>query len=239
VQASSKACFYDLRTVRRLGYAVSLYSASYGGGGRPAHAAAAVVVDAAAAGAAVVPASAPGPEADGDNNGNDNNGDNDDDPLRPRAIKHLCIRVQSPATEPERLAAAAKEWLSSFRAELEGMPDADLDAHRAALCSRYLEPARSLADAAARCWRPVRSSRRDWRWRERKAAAAGALGRADLLAFYDAHLDPARSAAMVVMVKGGGGGKKAEGERAGEEAAAAASRALRPPPLVGAFFFGA
>jgi insulysin len=198
VQAAAKACFHELRTVRRLGYSVALYSASYGGGGRPMSPHAPAAVDAA---------------------GGDGNGDDDgNDPctsFAPHPIRHLHIRVQSPSTEPEALANAAREWLASFRATIETMPEQDLAAHLAALGTRYLEPARSLADAASRCWRPIRSSRRDFEWRERKARAAAGLRREDLLAFYDAHLDPQRAAAMVVMVKGGGGGGGGAAEQQG------------------------
>jgi insulysin len=217
VQASSKACFHELRTVRRLGYSVSLYSASYGGGGRPAAARSPAAVDAVDGG--------------GDGDGNQ-------DPVRPRPIRHLCIRVQSPSTEPAALAAAAAEWLSGFRAALRAMPDDDLRAHLESLRARYLEPARSLADAAARAWRPLRGSRRDFAWRERKARAAGRLGREDLIAFYDAHLDPAASAALVVMVEGAKAAAKGEEEEEEEQGARAAGGGLRPPPLPATRVFG-
>jgi insulysin len=211
VQASAKACFHELRTVKRLGYSVALYSASYGGGGRPMAAHAPAAVDAAAA------------NGDGD--------DGCDDPVRPRPVRHLCIRVQSPSTEPDALASAAAEWLSSFRATLESMPDDDLASHRAALQARYLEPARSLADAASRAWRPLKGSRRDFAWRERKARAAGLLKREDLLAFFDAHLDPANAAALVVMVQGGKEGKE-------DKEPTARPGGLRAPPLPAARVFG-
>jgi secreted Zn-dependent insulinase-like peptidase len=216
VQAAAKACFHELRTVRRLGYSVALYSASYGGGGRPLAPHAPAAVDAADDGD---PPSCGPPSSSA---------------TAPHPIRHVQIRVQSPSTEPEALAAAAAEWLTSFRAVIQAMPDADLSSHKSSLSTRYLEPARSLADASSRCWRPIRSFRRDFAWRERKAKAAAMLTRDDLLAFYDACLDPAKAATMVVMVKGGGGG--AGGGGGGEEGVersggGGGGGSIRPPPL--------
>ncbi|KAF8073057.1 PXM16 [Scenedesmus sp. PABB004] len=139
----------------------------------------------------------------------------------------LVLRVQSPATPPDALASAARAWLGGFRPELAAAAaGALLDAHKQALRDKYLEPPKTLAEAARRTWGPIAARHLDWARRRAKAAAVAALTAEDLLAFYDdvLHPDAPRHAALSVQLWGGAGG----GEAAVDAAAAAGAAVVLP-----------
>jgi hypothetical protein len=105
-----------------------------------------------------------------------------------------------------------------------------------ALQQRYLEPPKSMRDAAVRAWRPIERRSLDWARRAAKAEAAGALSRGDLLAFYDSHLSPGspRYRHMVTQIWGGG---QAGGATGGLEEGGAAPDGV--PPVACEFEVGA
>ncbi|GBF97149.1 insulin-degrading-like metalloprotease [Raphidocelis subcapitata] len=146
----------------------------------------------------------------------------------------LAVRVQSPEAPPALLAARVSEWLAAFRGELEGLADEEVENHKRALCERYLEPPKSLRDAALRAWRPIERRTLDWARRQAKADAAARITKADLTAFFDRHLSPASPGYRLLCTQIWGGGAPAAGAAGGaaEEAAAAAVAAAEGAPPV-------
>lgn len=89
-----------------------------------------------------------------------------------------------------------------------------------ALSAKYLDPPKSLQEAAKRSWRPIRERTLQWDRRRQKAAAAQALTAQQLLQFFDQklHPDAAQHQALCVQLWGGRKGALAA---AGEQGAAA------------------
>ncbi|KAF6262496.1 Metalloenzyme, LuxS/M16 peptidase-like protein [Scenedesmus sp. NREL 46B-D3] len=137
----------------------------------------------------------------------------------------LMVRVQSPSKRPDALAAAVRAWLAGFRVELQEMAaGVVLQNQKKALVAKYLDPPKSLQEAAKRAWRPIRERTLQWDRRRQKATAAQALTAQQLLEFFDAHLCPAavQHKALCVQVWGGRKGMlAAAGASAGEKGTAA------------------
>jgi hypothetical protein len=74
-----------------------------------------------------------------------------------------------------------------------------------ALVAKYMEPARSLGEAARRAWAPVETRTLDWNRRAAKAAAAQEITAAQLLQFYEeyVHPDGCHHAALAAQLWGG------------------------------------
>jgi hypothetical protein len=89
-----------------------------------------------------------------------------------------------------------------------------------ALTAKYLDPPKSLQEAAKRSWRPIRERTLQWDRRRQKAAATQALTAQQLLQFFDTNLHPdgMLHKALCVQIWGG---RKGAGAAAGEQDAAA------------------
>ncbi|KAG2488331.1 hypothetical protein HYH03_013181, partial [Edaphochlamys debaryana] len=127
----------------------------------------------------------------------------------------LSLRIQSPDRDPAALRQAVAAWLEGFAQELRDLPPERLSAFKASLLQRYREPPRSLAEAARRCWQPVRHRGYAFDRRERKARALEGLGLQDLVAFFEAHALPSAPSARLLCCE-------LWGAAAGGDAAAAA-----------------
>ncbi|KAG1681130.1 hypothetical protein FOA52_015572 [Chlamydomonas sp. UWO 241] len=156
----------------------------------------------------------------------------------------FAVKVQSPHARASVLRDRITAWLSDFAAELGEIPEERLADFKAALRERYDDPPKSLSDAAARAWGPIRRGTLDFGARQAKAAALQGLDRAQLLAFYNECVRPggARAAALCCEVQGratggprprvasleggggGGGGGDGGGAEGGEEEEEAGGR---------------
>jgi hypothetical protein len=95
-----------------------------------------------------------------------------------------------------------------------------------ALTAKYLDPPKSLQEAAKRSWRPIRERTLQWDRRRQKAVATQALTAQQLLQFFDTYLHPdgVQHKALCVQIWGGSKGVlAAAGAAAGEQGAAADS----------------
>lgn len=59
----------------------------------------------------------------------------------------LVVRVQSPTTAPDAIAAAVRAWMGGFRAELQELAQQKLDSHKqvcvdVCMCERKIQPER-------------------------------------------------------------------------------------------------
>jgi hypothetical protein len=88
-----------------------------------------------------------------------------------------------------------------------------------ALAAKYLDPPKSLQEAAKRSWRPIKERTLQWDRRRQKAAAAQAVTAQQLLEFFDAYLHPdaAQHKALCVQLWGG---RKGSIAAAGEQGSA-------------------
>lgn len=86
---------------------------------------------------------------------------------------------------------------------------------KASLRQRYLEPPKSLADAAGRPWHKIHDGTHDFSHRADKAAALEPLLLEDLLTFYDEHLRPGAAGERLLVAQVWGG------RQGGDEAALA------------------
>ncbi|WIA09303.1 hypothetical protein OEZ85_008710 [Tetradesmus obliquus] len=130
---------------------------------------------------------------------------------------------QSPATQPDALAAAVRGWLCGFRQELQQMASGEvLQNQKKALSAKYLDPPKSLQEAAKRSWRPIRERTLQWDRRRQKAAAAQALTAQQLLDFFDQQLHPDAAQHQALCVQIWGGRKAALAVAAAGELGAAA-----------------
>ncbi|KAI8465691.1 MAG: hypothetical protein J3K34DRAFT_395999 [Monoraphidium minutum] len=207
VQATSRRCFHELRTVQRLGYSVSLAASKLqrvaslavrvqSPGHDPADVAGRV-------GAWVVGLRGV---------------------LEGMEGSELEDHKRSPGYDPADVAARVGAWVAGLRGMLEGMEGAELEDHKRALQDRYLEPPKSLREAAARAWRPIQRRTLDWGRRAHKAAAAGGVTRGDVLEFYDRHLSEGSPGYRHLRAEvWGGGAAPAAAAGADSEAAAAAA----------------
>ncbi|GIL80832.1 hypothetical protein Vretifemale_9914, partial [Volvox reticuliferus] len=142
----------------------------------------------------------------------------------------LAVRVQSPDRQPGLLRLRVAEWLAAFGRELRELAPERLASFKAALAEKYLEPPRSLAEAALATWRPIRYRSYAFRRAEQKAEALKELELQDLVHFYEQHACPSSSTARVLCCEVWGGLRgTAEGDvastagaRGGGEAAQAA-----------------
>ncbi|GLC59471.1 hypothetical protein PLESTB_001491000 [Pleodorina starrii] len=127
----------------------------------------------------------------------------------------LAVRVQSPDKDPEALRERVAEWLSGFGRELRDLAPERLASFKSSLEEKYLEPPRSLAEAAGAAWRPIRYRSYDFHKGERKAAALRELGLQDLVRFYEQHACPSSPSARVLCCEiwgGSGSGSKIKTE---------------------------
>eukprot|EP00775_Hariotina_reticulata_P010378 gene10378-10536_t len=95
----------------------------------------------------------------------------------------LELRIQSPNANPDAIVAAA-------RLQLAQCTEQQLADAKKALQGKYLDPAKSLHEAARRAWVPIHSRSLAFDRRQDKADAAGKLTRQQLLDFYDDYLSP-------------------------------------------------
>ncbi|GIL50837.1 hypothetical protein Vafri_6957 [Volvox africanus] len=117
----------------------------------------------------------------------------------------LAVRVQSPDRQPGVLRLRVAEWLASFGRELRELAPERLASFKSALAEKYLEPPRSLAEAAGATWRPIRYRSYAFQKTELKAAALRELGLQDLVRFYEQHLCPSSPTARVLCCEVCGG----------------------------------
>eukprot|EP00879_Flechtneria_rotunda_P021245 GHRR01022381.1.p1 GENE.GHRR01022381.1~~GHRR01022381.1.p1 ORF type:complete len:452 (+),score=210.01 GHRR01022381.1:934-2289(+) len=102
----------------------------------------------------------------------------------------LVLKVQSPNTAPVVVSTAIRVWLTEYRHNIESLTTEQLQQHKQALKGKYLEPAKSLAEAARRTWVPILSRTLEFNRRQQKASAIEALSLQQLLSFYDTFLSP-------------------------------------------------
>ena len=96
----------------------------------------------------------------------------------------FAVVVASGEHGPAAIDARVDAFLSSFVDTLATMPDAALEAHRAALAAAKRAADTSLADEAARHWDRVSARAYDFDARERELAALPGVGRGDLVALW-------------------------------------------------------
>ena len=81
-------------------------------------------------------------------------------------------------------------WLKEYRAELADISSDQFDSFKTSLLEHYLEPPRSLSEAAARAWAPIKSGTFDWEARMLKAECIKVVSHEQLVNFYDKHIFP-------------------------------------------------
>ncbi|EFJ44956.1 hypothetical protein VOLCADRAFT_94765 [Volvox carteri f. nagariensis] len=156
----------------------------------------------------------------------------EDDPLdvRPAVLLDLFTKVASkPAFHELRTRQRLGYVVSLTKHRLGGgmglalVPER-LASFKASLEEKYLEPPRSLAEAAGNCWRPIRYRSYDFCKGQRKAEALRSLGLQDLVCFFDQHVCPTSPSARVLCCEIGGGQRPAARARRPARGTAAGER---------------
>eukprot|EP00878_Enallax_costatus_P010944 GHUV01011431.1.p1 GENE.GHUV01011431.1~~GHUV01011431.1.p1 ORF type:complete len:705 (+),score=247.42 GHUV01011431.1:138-2252(+) len=124
----------------------------------------------------------------------------------------LMIRVQSPSTTPDVLVPAVRAWLAGCRDELREAAEQQLDNAKKALRDKYLDPPKSLQEAARRTWSPISTRSLVFDRRKQKASVAAVLDQQQLMGFYDAYVDPRGPLHRALCVHVWGGRQQAPAE---------------------------
>lgn len=100
-------------------------------------------------------------------------------------VPGLAFIVQSPVADPGTLETHVQAFLHDFRTFVAHVDETTFATHQAGVITRILEAEDRLRDRSDRYWNEIDFGYTRFDSRERLAAAVAALGRQDLLAFYD------------------------------------------------------
>jgi len=103
-------------------------------------------------------------------------------------IVHWRFLMQSPSHAPHHCDARVEAFMVQARDCLADMSEADFAEHVASRTRLLLEKDKNMSGRASRLWSEVLTHTYDWRRKEKEVEALAALSKADVLAFYDAHI---------------------------------------------------
>ncbi|GAX81935.1 hypothetical protein CEUSTIGMA_g9363.t1 [Chlamydomonas eustigma] len=120
-------------------------------------------------------------------------------------IVGFAVRIQSATHSATTLQQRITSWLAQYRTDLACTTQEQFEQYKSSLTEHYMEPARSLQDAAARTWRPIRRLCWDWDVRLLKARCLAEVTLQEVVLFYDHHIHPegSKARALCCQIHGG------------------------------------
>lgn len=101
----------------------------------------------------------------------------------------IALVVQSPTATGEMLQTAYKQFIESWRQQLPGKLEAELESFKASVATRIASPSKRLSEETARLWREIDRDNSQFDTRERLLAAIGKVTAESLVARMDQMLE--------------------------------------------------